>query len=85
MPRNQWLFEGPEGIEAVEVHGPLTVTMGHALRMAALAGLGIILQQRILLQMMSIKGCCAADAAMAPCHAPHAYPHRPPNGRKPSN
>jgi DNA-binding transcriptional LysR family regulator len=50
MPRGQWIFDGPEGTIAVEVRGPLTVNMGHALRMAALAGLGIILQPRILLQ-----------------------------------
>ncbi|MCP8896303.1 LysR family transcriptional regulator [Shinella daejeonensis] len=50
-PRNQWSFEGPDKTtETVEVHGPLTVNIGHALRMAALAGLGIILQPRILLQ-----------------------------------
>lgn len=49
-PRNQWWFEGPEGAETVEVRGPLVVNMGHALRTAALAGLGIILQPRMLLQ-----------------------------------
>ncbi|MGE4340202.1 MAG: LysR substrate-binding domain-containing protein [Pigmentiphaga sp.] len=49
-PRNQWLFEGPGGAETVEVRGPLIVNMGHALRAAALAGLGIILQPRMLLQ-----------------------------------
>ena len=50
-PRHRWTFEGPEGAtETVEVHGPLTVNIGHALRMAALAGLGVILQPRILLQ-----------------------------------
>src|SRR5690606_12158841 len=50
-PGNEWTFEGPEGAtETVEVHGPLNVNIGHALRVAALAGLGIILQPRILLQ-----------------------------------
>lgn len=50
-PRSQWIFEGPGGeTETVEVHGPLSVNIGHALRVAALAGLGIILQPRILLQ-----------------------------------
>ncbi|HWJ87694.1 MAG TPA: LysR family transcriptional regulator [Pelagibacterium sp.] len=50
-PSNEWTFEGPGGVtETVTVHGPLTVNIGHALRMAALAGLGIILQPRILLQ-----------------------------------
>lgn len=50
-PRNEWIFEGPDGArETVEVHGPLTVNIGHALRAAALTGLGIILQPRILLQ-----------------------------------
>jgi len=51
VPRNQWTFEGPEGAtETVKVHGPLTVNIGHTLRIASLAGLGIILQPRILLQ-----------------------------------
>lgn len=50
LPRNQWQFEGPGGTTTVGVSGPLTANMGHALRMAALAGLGIILQPRILLQ-----------------------------------
>lgn len=50
VPRNQWVFEGPEGTEAVQVSGPLVANMGHALRAAALAGLGLILQPRILLQ-----------------------------------
>lgn len=50
MPRNQWVFEAPAGTETVEVRGPLIADMGHALRAAALAGLGIILQPRILLQ-----------------------------------
>ena len=50
-PGNEWTFERPDGLkETVEVHGPFTVNIGHALRMAALAGLGIILQPRILLQ-----------------------------------
>ena len=57
LPRNQWHFEGPEGTRTVEVRGPLTVNMGHALRMAALAGLGIILQPRILLQDDIDRGC----------------------------
>jgi DNA-binding transcriptional LysR family regulator len=51
LPRDRWLFHGPHGeIEAVEVNGPLTADMGHALRVAALGGLGIILQPRILLE-----------------------------------
>ncbi|NYT25841.1 LysR family transcriptional regulator [Alcaligenaceae bacterium] len=49
-PRNHWVFEGPEGRQSVEVRGPLVVDMGHALRAAALSGLGIILQPRMLLQ-----------------------------------
>lgn len=51
LPRGEWVFEGPDGAtETVTVQGPLTANMGHALRMAALGGLGIILQPRILLQ-----------------------------------
>jgi len=56
MPRNQWTFEGPEGSVSVEVKGPLVVNMGHALRAAALNGLGVILQPRILLQEDIEKG-----------------------------
>ncbi|WP_199562490.1 LysR family transcriptional regulator [Pelagibacterium lacus] len=49
-PRGQWTFEGAGGTkQTVEVHGPLTTNIGHALRVAALSGLGIILQPRILL------------------------------------
>ncbi len=56
-PGHEWVFKGPGGAtEAVAVHGPLTVNIGHALRMAALAGLGIILQPRILLQDDIDKG-----------------------------
>lgn len=50
VPRNQWQFIGQDGSQTVEVSGPLSTNMGHALRAAALNGLGIILQPRILLQ-----------------------------------
>ena len=49
-PRNHWIFDGPGGIQSVKVSGPFVVNMGHALRTAALSGLGIILQPRMLLQ-----------------------------------
>lgn len=50
LPRSQWQFDGPGGTETVEVSGPMIVNIGHALRVVALSGLGIILQPRILLQ-----------------------------------
>jgi len=45
-----WRLQGPEGAVAVPVSGAFTANTGEALRHAALAGLGVILQPRILLE-----------------------------------
>ena len=39
----RWRFDGPEGVEEVQVSGPLRADNSDALREAALAGLGLIL------------------------------------------
>lgn len=46
--RREWIFEGSEGRIAVPVSGQFTTDSGEALRAAALAGQGIILQPREL-------------------------------------
>lgn len=43
-PREVWYFDGPEGREDVQVRGALSANVGQALRVAALGGMGIILQ-----------------------------------------
>jgi len=45
-----WRFEGPEGPYRVPVSGRVRVNQGQALRVAALHGLGIVLQPAILLE-----------------------------------
>lgn len=47
-PREVWCFEGPQGREDVAIRGALSANVGQALRMAALAGMGIILQPQAL-------------------------------------
>lgn len=47
--RHEWHLHGPQGRETVEVKGRLRVNNGQALRMAALGGLGIIMQPEVLL------------------------------------
>jgi DNA-binding transcriptional LysR family regulator len=44
-----WRLQGPEGDVAIPVSLALTANNGEALRMAALSGLGVIMQPRILL------------------------------------
>lgn len=46
---NSWRLQGPEGDVVVPVKLTLTANNGEALRMAALSGLGIIMQPEILL------------------------------------
>ena len=48
-PREVWRFNGPDGQEEVAIHGSLSANVGQALRMAALQGMGIILQPAVLL------------------------------------
>lgn len=43
-PREVWYFDGPGGREQVHVSGALSANVGQALRVAALGGMGIILQ-----------------------------------------
>ncbi|MNE02496.1 HTH-type transcriptional regulator DmlR [compost metagenome] len=51
-PERHWLFPRPDGqgAERIDVHGRLDVNSGMALREAALAGLGVILQPQLMLQ-----------------------------------
>ncbi len=48
--RSHWTFHGPEGRITVPVQGRLTVDSGESLLSFALAGLGLLLQPRELLQ-----------------------------------
>lgn len=47
--RTQWSFEGPEGVVRVPITGKFLTDSGEALRAAAVAGVGIILQPTELL------------------------------------
>lgn len=47
--RDEWHLNGPHGREAVRVQGRFQVNSGQALRMAALFGLGIVMQPEVLL------------------------------------
>lgn len=47
--RDKWKLTGPAGIETVSIKGRLQANNGQALRMAALRGLGIIMQPEVLL------------------------------------
>lgn len=47
-PREVWYFDGPKGCEEVAIRGPLSTNVGQALRVAALEGMGIILQPEVL-------------------------------------
>lgn len=71
VPPGEWRFDGPDGVEIAQVRGPLTVDMGHALRTAALAGLGIILQPRILLEQDIKAGLLVP---LLPAWRPPSYP-----------
>jgi DNA-binding transcriptional LysR family regulator len=47
--RSEWRFEGPRGSHTVGVRGSLRANNGEALRIAALSGIGIIVQPEVLL------------------------------------
>lgn len=47
-PREVWYFDGRNGREEVAIHGALSANVGQALRVAALSGMGIILQPEAL-------------------------------------
>lgn len=47
--RDEWHLKGPRGRETVRVQGPFQVNSGQALRMAALSGMGIVMQPEVLL------------------------------------
>jgi DNA-binding transcriptional LysR family regulator len=49
LASRKWLLEGPQGPVSVPVSLALTVNNGEALRMAALSGLGIIMQPEVLI------------------------------------
>lgn len=42
--RTQWSFEGPDGLVSVPISGRLSTDSGEALRSAAVAGMGVLLQ-----------------------------------------
>ncbi|MFE3838397.1 LysR family transcriptional regulator [Pseudogemmobacter sonorensis] len=71
VPRDLWSFDGPEGRVAVEVSGPFVANMGPALRVAALQGLGIILQPEVLLATDLAAG---RLVALLPDYRPPARP-----------
>lgn len=54
--RNIWPFSGPSGETEIQVNGNLQINNGEALRTAALNGLGIILQPRLLLEQDTTTG-----------------------------
>lgn len=66
-----WRLEGPEGDVVVPVSLTLTANNGEALRMAALSGLGIIMQPEILLDDDLRAG---RLVPLLPGYAPHARP-----------
>lgn len=47
--RDEWHLKGPRGRETVRVQGPFQANSGQALRMAALSGMGIVMQPEVLL------------------------------------
>lgn len=47
-PREVWYFDGDAGREAVTIQGALSANVGQALRVAALGGMGIIMQPAVL-------------------------------------
>lgn len=47
--RDRWHLDGPHGREAVRVRGRFQANSGQALRMAAVLGLGIVMQPEVLL------------------------------------
>lgn len=66
-----WRLQGPEGEVAVPVSLAMTANNGEALRMAALSGLGIIMQPEILLHDDLQAG---RLIPVLPGYAPHARP-----------
>lgn len=69
--RDAWRLLGPEGEETVPVHSRFTATQGQALRMAALAGMGIVMQPELLLAEDVAAG---RLVRLLPGHAPPARP-----------
>lgn len=49
-PRNHWTFDGPGGLETVQVANRLTIDSGEALLVAARAGAGLMLQPAELVE-----------------------------------
>ena len=64
----EWTLRGPQGPVRVPVSLTMTANNGEALRMAALSGLGIIMQPEILLRDDLKQGCLVAllDAFLPP-------------------
>lgn len=47
---NQWTLVGPDGAHKISIHGPLCANNGEVLQAAAIAGLGITLLPRFIVQ-----------------------------------
>lgn len=69
--REDWTFQTPDGPKAVRVSGPLASSSGQALRAAALAGVGIILQAEALVSDDLANG---RLVPVLPDFAPHPLP-----------
>lgn len=69
--RDAWRLQGPDGEDSVPVRGRFTVNNGQALRVAALNGMGIVMQPELLLSEDMAAG---RLVRVLPGHAPPARP-----------
>jgi DNA-binding transcriptional LysR family regulator len=69
--KDRWRLIGPAGEEAVRIKSPIVINNGEALRQAALAGAGILMQSEMLVEA-DLKS--RALLRVLPRHAPPARP-----------
>lgn len=69
--RSRWRLTGPKGAHSVRTQGRLTVNSGQALRQAALAGIGIVMQPEMLFAEDVAAG---RIRRILPKHAPASRP-----------
>jgi DNA-binding transcriptional LysR family regulator len=69
--RDRWRLHGPSGEDTVRIKGRLEINNGEALRQAALAGAGIVMQSQLLLAADLKSG---ALVRVLPRHAPPPRP-----------